>query len=131
MRWISTKMHGAVDYLMVAALLALPRKLGWSDNTTTLLTIVAAMALLYSLATRYELGVARVLPVKVHLALDFMSGLLLCSVPMWLVPNASSSEKAGLIILGVLEIGASLMTHTQSPQEQATHAPAGHGIPQH
>jgi short subunit fatty acids transporter len=127
---MSTKLHGIVDYLAVATLLALPRLLSWSDTTTNLLTIVAVMALVYSLLTRYELGLMRVLPVKVHLALDFMAGVLLCSAPLWLARDVSSSEKTGLIILGVFEIGAALMTRTESSQEQATHNIPGQGLPQ-
>lgn len=62
MRWISTKLHGVIDYLMVLTLLALPRMMGWSDNTTTLLTIVAVMALLSGL-THYK---SHLSPVKIR-----------------------------------------------------------------
>ena len=126
MRRISTKIHGMLDYGSVALLLALPRLLNWDDRTTTLLTIVGISALLYSLLTRYELGSLRVLPVKVHLALDFMSGLLLAAAPFLIVPDAGNNEKIGLMLLGVFEIGSALITQTQSPQEHngisGTHA---------
>lgn len=122
MRRISTRIHGMLDYGSVALLLALPRLLNWDDRTTTLLTIVAVSALLYSLLTRYELGALRVLPVKVHLALDFMSGALLVVAPSLLLPDASNNERIGLILLGLFEIASSLMTQSHSPQEHNLHS---------
>ncbi|HEX8237122.1 MAG TPA: hypothetical protein VF600_14285 [Abditibacteriaceae bacterium] len=117
MRFIPTKVHGAMDYMTVLALLALPRLLDFSDRATTLLTGVAIMALLYTLLTRFELGALRVLPVKVHLALDFVSGLLLVAAPFLIVPGENSTARTVMIVIGVFEIGAALMTHLHSPVE--------------
>jgi hypothetical protein len=111
MRFIPTKIHGAMDYMTVVALLALPRLLDFSDRATTLLTAIAVMALLYTLLTRFELGAFRVLPVKVHLALDFLSGLLLVAAPYLIVPQENSTARTVMIVIGVFEIGAALMTH--------------------
>jgi hypothetical protein len=66
-----------MDYLSVATLLALPRMLNASDRTTMVFTVVALTALVYSLLTRYELGLFKALPMTVHLVLDFLSGALL------------------------------------------------------
>ena len=52
MKVISTRTHGVLDYLMAVALLALPRLLGWSSQTTLLLTCLAIGTLVYSLLTR-------------------------------------------------------------------------------
>jgi hypothetical protein len=124
MRFIPTKIHGAMDYMTVVALLALPRLLDFSDRATTLLTAIAVMALLYTLLTRFELGAFRVLPVKVHLALDFLSGLLLVAAPYLIVPQENSTARTVMIVIGVFEIGAALMTHLHSPVEN-THGGAG------
>ncbi len=124
MRFIPTKLHGVMDYMTVLALLALPRMLDFSDQATTLLTIVAIMALVYTLLTRFELGALRVLPVKAHLALDFMSGLLLVAAPFLIVPQENSTARTVMIVIGVFEIGAALMTHLHSPVEN-THGRGG------
>ncbi len=112
MKLFSTKVHGVLDYLTSATLPALPRMLGWSQGVTTLLTVAGGSALVYSLLTRYELGLVKVLPMKAHLALDFMSGATLCAGPL-LFPDEETSVKGALIGLGLFEIGASLMTETE------------------
>jgi hypothetical protein len=131
MRFIPTKVHGVLDYGSVLLCLILPRALNLSERTITLLTIVGLTALVYTILTRFELGVVRVLPTKIHLLLDFLSGALLCAAPFLIVPNASQTEKTILIVLGLFEIGAALMTRTRSPLEE-THATTGlGGLPQH
>ena len=119
MRFIPTKVHGMLDYSSVLLCLILPRALNLSERTTTLLTFVALTALVYTILTRFELGLVRVLPTKVHLLLDFLSGALLCAAPFMIVPGASQNEKTILIALGLFEIGAALMTRTHSPLEEA------------
>lgn len=113
LRFISTKTHGILDYGSVAALVAVPRALGWGPRVTRLVTGAAAGTLLYSLLTRYELGVKKILPMPVHLALDAASGALLCSAPAFL-PDEDGSVSAALIGLGAFEIVAALTTKTAS-----------------
>ncbi len=79
---------------------------------TWLPVILGGGALLYSLLTNYELGAVRVLPMPVHLALDFMSGLLLASSP-WLF-GFHHVVHTPFVLLGLLEIGAALLTSTRS-----------------
>jgi len=109
MKVINTRMHGILDYLSVATLLALPRMLGWSDRVTTLLTVMAVGTLIYSLLTRYELGAFKALPMQAHLVLDFMSGALLLGAALML-GDEPNSVRMGLGLLGLFEIGAALMT---------------------
>lgn len=114
MRFVSTKIHGVLDYAAVPALLALPRLLGWSPRLTRLLTGSAVGLLGYSLLTRYELGVKRILPMPAHLALDAASGGLLCAAPL-LLDELEPATAATLVGLGAFEIGASLTTKTVAP----------------
>lgn len=93
MRFIPTKVHGMLDYSSVLLCLILPRALNLSERTTTLLTIVALTALVYTVLTRFELGFVRVLPTKLHLLLDFFSGTLLCAAPFLIVPGASQRDR--------------------------------------
>ena len=112
MRPISTKTHGVLDYLSVGTLTALPRLLGWDPAVRTLLTGSAAATLAYSLATRYELGLLRVLPMKAHLALDGVSGLALAASPLVLGEEDGTVAKT-LVGLGLFELAASLLTRTR------------------
>ncbi len=112
MSLISTKAHGMLDYMTAGTLVALPRALGWSKSATTLLTNMAIGTVGYSLLTRYELGLLKVLPMTGHLALDAMSGALLCGAPFLLL-DEDSTVTAAFVALGLFEIGAAVMTDTE------------------
>ncbi len=112
LRFIPTVVHGILDYATAGMLLTLPRVLGWKKEATTLLTGAGAGVLAYSLLTRYELGVVKVLPMTVHLALDALGGGLLAAAPSFFVEDEESSVKTMLMAIGVFEIGASLLTKT-------------------
>jgi hypothetical protein len=112
MKLFSTKVHGVIDYLTAIVLFALPRLLGWGSNVTTLLTIMALTTLVYSLATRYELGLFKVLPMKGHLLLDALSGVLLLGAG-FLFQNDGNNVLIILLLLGLFEIGAALLTETE------------------
>lgn len=110
MRFIDTNTHGYLDYIVGIFFIVCP----WIFNLKPgepqgiLFIILGVAAIAYSLLTKYELGLLRVLPMKVHLALDLLSGIVLASSP-WLFGFA---EEVYLphVILGIFEIGASLMT---------------------
>lgn len=110
MRFIPTTVHGVLDYLVGALLIAAPWLLGFANGGPEQWIPVAlgAGALVYSLLTNYELGVARVIPMRTHLLLDLMSGVLLAVSP-WLFGFADRVWVPHLVF-GLLEIGASLMT---------------------
>ena len=117
MKLFSTRTHGVLDYASVALLLALPRASGWSRPVTRLLTGSALATLLYSLVTRYELGVVKVLPMPAHLALDGTSGAALCAAAGFL-SKEQTAVRASLLGLGLFEVFASLTTEAQ-PSAQA------------
>ena len=64
MRFIPTRVHGAIDYLWGVALIASPWLLGFATGGAAQWVAVAfgAGAILYSLVTVYELGVLRIIP---------------------------------------------------------------------
>jgi hypothetical protein len=67
--------------------------------------------LVYSLLTKYEMGLSKVLPFRVHLTLDMIGGLFLAVSP-WLFVFADRVW-APHLVLGLLEAGAVLMTRTE------------------
>jgi hypothetical protein len=118
MRFLSTKIHGVLDYLSVLVFFLLPRWLeGESATTAMLFQVAGLMTLLSSLMTRYELGLLRALPMAAHLVLDFLIGatFLTCG---FLLPNESQTTRNFLIGLGIFCIGAALMTKTQMAEEE-------------
>ncbi|MCU0494482.1 MAG: hypothetical protein MUD01_23080, partial [Chloroflexaceae bacterium] len=79
MKIFSTRTHGILDYVSVGTLFALPHVFNWHGPVKTLLTGAALGTLGYSLLTHYELGLVKALPMEAHLALDAMSGAMLCA----------------------------------------------------
>jgi len=114
MRFIETKTHGYMDYLMGILLLVLPAILNidMSSAAGAVPMILGAMTIVYSLMTSYELGITNVISMKTHLAIDLLSGIVLAASP-WLFGFADEIYLPHLI-LGIVEIMASLMTKTKS-----------------
>jgi hypothetical protein len=112
MRFISTRTHGVLDYLMGVLLIVAPYLLGFADGSAAqwVPQILGAGAIVYSLLTNYEFGAVRLIPMPVHLMLDIGSGVLLAASP-WLFGFADRVFWPHLI-LGLVEIGAGLMTST-------------------
>jgi hypothetical protein len=112
MRILSTKVHGFLDYMMGILLIISPWVLGFANDgaETWLPVVLGASALVYSIFTNYELGLVKSLSMRTHLTLDFLSGALLAVSP-WLFGFADYVYMPHLI-LGILEMGASLMTRT-------------------
>jgi len=99
-----------MDYLMGALLIASPWLFNFARGgaETWVPVILGAGAIVYSLLTDYELGVSRSISMRTHLTLDMWSGILLAASP-WLF---AFNEYVFMphLILGLLEIGASLVT---------------------
>ena len=112
---ISTKTHGILDYLTAPTLLLLPRTLGLSKKVTTLLTGAALGILGYSVITRYELGLFKILPMKGHLTIDMINGAMLAVAPFVLFDEAERNPTliALLLSLGAFEITTASLTQMQ------------------
>lgn len=110
MRVISSKVHGVMDYIVGLLLIAAPWIFGFAAGgaETWVPVIIGVAALIYSVMTRYELGLVKVIPLKVHLGLDVASGIILALSP-WLF-GFSELVYWPHLIFGLLEIGAGLMT---------------------
>jgi hypothetical protein len=111
MRFISTKVHGIMDYTVGALLSASPLFLSSEFKTARKLLVTAGIvATIYSLFTDYELGAIRKLPMKTHLKLDVLSGLSLMAAPFIL--DVQKEEKTTLLLTGLVEVGAGLLSKT-------------------
>lgn len=112
MRIISTKVHGAVDYVMGIILMTSPWLFGFGRGgaETVIPVVLGAGVVLYSLVTDYELGAFRLIPMFWHLVFDFVGGVFLLVAP-WLF-GFSGTVWVPYVVFGILEIGASLMTQT-------------------
>lgn|SRR5690606_7640758 len=110
MRFIPTKVHGVLDYLVGILLIAAPWVLGFARGgaETWVPVALGTGTILYSLMTDYELGLSKSISMPTHLSLDLVGGVLLAASP-WLF---GFSEYVYLphLIVGLFEIVASLTT---------------------
>jgi len=117
MRFIPTKVHGVIDYLMGILLIAFPWVFDFNRGAleTWIPVILGVGALVYSVMTDYELGLTRTLSMPAHLTLDLVSGILL-SVSPWIFGFADYVYMPHLV-LGIIEIGAALLTKREPSNE--------------
>jgi len=82
MRFIPTRFHAPLDYIVGVALIAAPWIFQFSEHTAaTVVPIVLGIGLIvYSLFTNYELGIWKVAPMAVHNLIDIAAGALLVLV---------------------------------------------------
>ena len=85
-RFLPTSVHGVLDYLVGIALIAAPFLFGFAyvGGIAVYLPIILGIGLiLYSLVTKYELGVPGIkfIPMPYHLIFDFVAAVLLAVSP--------------------------------------------------
>jgi len=116
MRVIPTIVHGIADYILGVVLLFLPNIFGFADlggPAVWIPRLLGIVDLVQSLATNYELGVLKILPMKLHLTNDYMVSVFFAISP-WLFgfSHRSVNVWAPFLVLGVAVFLVSLMTKT-------------------
>jgi hypothetical protein len=109
-KMIDTRTHGILDYLTGALLIVAPYLFGFATGGIEqwLPQALGAMTIVMSLLTRYELSLAKLIPLNVHLGVDVASGVLLAVSP-WLFGFADLIWWPHLLV-GLIEIVVPLMT---------------------
>ncbi|WP_309129845.1 SPW repeat protein [Microbacterium sp.] len=105
MRFIPTKVHGVLDYLVGIALIAAPWLFGFAQlgGPAVIIPIVLGVGLIvYSLFTRYEWGPFGVIPMPVHLVFDVVASVFLAVSP-WLFGFSDEAPNVWLphLIVGI------------------------------
>jgi hypothetical protein len=111
MRFIPTRIHGIIDYVVGALLILAPFILGFATGGAEMWVpiILGAGIILYSLLTAYEMGATNSINLSTHLWLDVGVGALLAVSP-WLF-GFSEIVWAPHLIVGLLAIGLGLTSH--------------------
>jgi hypothetical protein len=116
MRFIPTKFHAPLDYIVGVALIAAPWIFQFSNVTAaTVVSVVLGIGLIaYSLFTNYELGVWKVAPMAVHNLFDIVAGAFLAASP-WIFGFADESANVWvpLVLVGLAAIFLGLTTVQQ------------------
>src|SRR5690606_32770349 len=90
---------------------------GGAEQTVPI--VIGALILIQALMTDYELGAVKAMPLSAHLTMDLVAGIFLAASP-WLFGFAEEVFWPHLIV-GLLEIGAGLMTRKEPDYKLATH----------
>src|ERR687886_627574 len=122
LRVIPTNVHSAVDHVVGPALIAAPAVLGLDRKSPEGIVprLNGIFAALYSNLTDYELSMKNVIPMRLHLALDAVSGATLAAVPL-----ATGARRRGMrhwlphTLLGAFEIGMALFTEKEPPRSRS------------
>jgi hypothetical protein len=112
MKVIPRKTHALLDYIVGFILIVSPWLFGFADggNETWVFVALGAGTILYSILTDYELGALRIIPFKVHLAIDMLNGVFLALSP-WIF---GFSDRVYLphLLFGLIEIAVVILTGT-------------------
>lgn len=105
MRFIPTKIHGFLDYLIAVILIVTPWVTGFNDTAAALAVFVAAGAILLitSFTTRYEPGVLSIIPMPLNLTLDAFIGAVLAASP-WILGFSQQVRLPHLLVGGLLVV---------------------------
>jgi SPW repeat len=128
MRFIPTRLHAPLDYIVGVVLVAAPWIFQFSgDAAATAVSIVLGVGLVaYSLFTNYELGVWKVAPMAVHNLIDVVAGALLAVSP-WIFGYADKGANYWLpfVVIGIAAIFLGLTTKQQGYSYGASRTAAG------
>ncbi|HKF37668.1 MAG TPA: SPW repeat protein [Ktedonobacteraceae bacterium] len=125
-RFLPTSVHGVLDYLVGIALIAAPWLFGFANvgGAAMYVPIILGIALiLYSLVTKYELGIPGIkfLPMPYHLVIDFVAAAFLAASP-WIFGFASKPLNVWLphLVVGIVVILVVLVSQTHPRMTAAT-----------
>lgn len=114
MKFISPKLHGALDYLVAAVLVGAPFILRFAavSVASAVIAVAAGIALfVYSLLTAYSAGVRALIPFRVHLVLDATVALALLAAPFLF--GFMGTPRALCVAIGVAVLAVVACTRVQ------------------
>ena len=116
MRFIPTKFHAPLDYVVGVVLIAAPWFFQFSEHTAaSVVAVVLGIGLIvYSLLTDYELGVWKVFPMSAHNLIDIVAGAFLAASPfLFGFADESANVWVPHLVVGLAAIFLGLATIQQ------------------
>ena len=110
MKIVSIKNHGFLDYITVIAFAVIPTIFGFEGVPAYLSYALAAIHLLMTLLTNFPLGVAKVIPVRLHKLVETIVGPALIVVPWVLGFSENLTARYVYIVMGLVIIAVGFMT---------------------
>jgi hypothetical protein len=117
MRFLPTKIHGLLDYLVGIALILAPSIFQFSNvggAAVFIPRLLGVVLIAYSIFTNYEWGIFKVVSMPYHLTIDFLASVFLVLSP-FLFGFSGDKINAWLphVVVGVVVILVVLVSQTQ------------------
>jgi hypothetical protein len=112
--------HGLLEYLAAALLIAAPFLLTFDDDTATAVSIVAGVVVLVVTAsTALPTGLIKSIPVQAHAVIDYLLALVLIASPFLFAFTGDGTATAFFIVLGVAHLLITIATRfVREPRER-------------
>lgn len=112
---ISRKMHGAADYAYAALTAVLPELAGFEkvEKARFLCRMISGGTLAYTIFTRAEWGLFKLIPFKAHLITDFTAGIFTLGAPWFFKFADNKKARNAFLAIGLTSVVASLLTEPQ------------------
>ena len=102
MNLLSARLHGFLDLATVAVFLLAPFLFGLGGYVAAVAWGIAALHLLMTLATRFPLGLVKVIPFPIHGLVEFVVGVVLVlAMPRLLRASPGSPARTFFVAAGV------------------------------
>ncbi|MGZ3703039.1 MAG: SPW repeat domain-containing protein [Bdellovibrionota bacterium] len=114
---LSLKTHNVIDYVAGVFLLFVPAIFGFSEiDAARNVFLFSGIALIaYSLLTKYEYALWRVIPVSAHMSLDVLNGVLIMLAP-WIFGYRDVLTPTQEVLHYVLALGVFGLVAFTQPQ---------------
>lgn len=124
MKLINSRVHTIIGLVVGAALLVAPWLFGFADEGGAAVTVPIAVGIFIILSELTTTSIAspiKLVPMKVHIILDVITGLFLAASP-WIFMFNEQPLNAWLphVVVGVLVAGYALMTKTDDGADTAS-----------
>ena len=114
MRFLSSKVHTIIGLIVGVVLVFAPQLFGFSDNQTASMVPlwVGIFIILSELVTTSSMSLFKLVPMRVHLVIDYITGIFLALSP-WLFGFAGAPANAWVphVVVGILVVGYALVTN--------------------
>ena len=110
--------HGVVEYIVGAALIALPLVLRFESDAAMAVSIVTGVfTLLLGATSALPTGLVKYVPVQAHAVIDFAVGAFLIAAPFLFGFTDETTPTAIFIVVGVLGLLMTVATRFLGPRE--------------
>lgn len=121
MKFIPARVHGILDYLVGILLLLVPNVFGFAEvggPAVWIPRVLGIAVIVLALLTNYPVGLMKVIPMSVHLIIDYIAGIFLAASPfLFGFADADANVWMPHVIAGIAVFLITLFTQSWSETE--------------